>query len=89
MDSEVFKKRFGVPKDVILKNFLPACFDLSEQGSDKQKQFAKQFFKQTQIRPKLFTFWKEQHIDECVFFVEEFKKACNVLAKKLEIDPIE
>lgn len=89
MDTEKFHKRFGIKKDVIVKNFLSATFDSYPQGSNEQKQFAKRFFKQTEIQLKLFTLWKELHPDECKNFIKDFKKACNVLAKKLEIDPIE
>ena len=89
MDTEKFHKRFGIKKDVIVKNFLSATFDSYPQGSNEQKQFAKRFFKQTKIQLKLFTLWKELHSDECKNFIKDFKKACNVLAKKLEIDPIE
>ncbi len=89
MDTEDFKKRFGIKQDVILKDFLPAKFDSYPQGSSEQKQFAKRFFKKTTIQLKLFTLWKERHPDGCTNFIKDFKKACNVLAKKLEIDPIE
>lgn len=89
MDTKEFYKRFGIKRDIILKNFVSAQFDLYEQGSQEQKQFAKQFFKQTKIQPKLFTLWKEQHANECATFIKNFTKAYNLLAKKLEIDPIE
>lgn len=88
MDSEKFEKRFKEKKDVIFRDFSPVQFNQKAKCPAQQKEFAKDFFKQTEIQGKLFTFWKELHEQDCKKFVSNFTSAYNVLAKQLEIDLI-
>lgn len=89
MSDKEFMNKFKRERDVVLKKFLPAVFELKSHSLKEQKEFAKNFFKDTPIKQRLITLWKKQHQAEIVTFVENFKKSFNVLAKKLEIDPIE
>lgn len=88
MTTQDFENQFGIKQDVVLRDYLPAEFEIRKKPNE-QKDFAKLFFKQTPIKNKLFTYWKSLHLDECREFTKSFIEAFNFLAKKLEIDPIE